>query len=170
MERRDRAAHLRQQSAGHVVPRAIGGEVDERDIIEMMERRAIAETNDDAQEAGEGGSGKAALAEGAAGSGETIHAADAAAAADGDDAAAAGNGSGSSEGTGEDSEEEDESKGSWSDEEGEGEGDDSDIEEFYLKGGEGQMDAVEKKRAAAAEHKLVQVPAHAPTHNCPPIN
>ena len=169
MERRDRAAHQRQQSAGHVVPRAIGGEVDERDIIEMMERRAIAETNDDAQEAGEGGSGKAALAEGAAGSGETVHAADAAA-ADGDDAAAAGNGSGSSEDTGEDSEEEDESKGSWSDEEGEGEGDDSDIEEFYLKGGEGQMDAVEKKRAAAAEHKLVQVPAHAPTHSCPPIH
>ena len=62
---------------------------------------------------------------------------------------------------------EEESGGSWSGEDGEdGEEDDSDIEEFYLKGGEGQMDEVEKKKKAAAEQKLVMVPARALTFSC----
>ena len=175
MERRDRIAHLRQQAAGHVVPRAIGGEVDERDIIEMMERRAMAEADDDAEAAGEGegGSGKAVQAEGAGVSREAVQAADAAAAADDDNERDAAAGDGSDSGSSGSSGEE-ESEGSWSDQEGEGEGDDSDIEEFYLKGGEGQMDEVEKKRAAAAEQKLVQVRACAfvraltpsPMHEC----
>jgi hypothetical protein len=168
MERRDRVAQLRQQSASSTVPRAIGGAVDERDIIEMMERRSMAETaaaaDDDKHEktANEDGSTGIEVVNLAIDSPGVVEEADAAAAV-GHDAGPPH--SSASEASFSGSEEE--SGGSWSGEDGEdGEEDDSDIEEFYLKGGEGQMDEVEKKKKAAAEQKLVMVPARALTFSC----
>ena len=157
MARRDRVAQVRLQAAGSAVPRAIGGEVDERDIIEFMERRATAETAaadaDDAQRADDGSSGEVDVA---VASGDAACAVEAAVAtASMDDGGVAKGGDGSSEASFSGSEEE--SEGSWTGSGEEEEGGDSDIEEFYLKGGEGQMDDVEKKRKAAAEQKLVMV-------------
>jgi hypothetical protein len=158
MARRDRVALVRQQAAGSAVPRAIGGEVDERDILEFMERRATAETAaadaDDAQKAEDGSSGEVDVAVAGGDAASAVEAA--AAAASLDDGGVAKGGDGSSEGSFSGSEEE--SEGSWTGS-GEEEEGDSDIEEFYLKGGEGQMDDVEKKRKVAAEQKLVMVMA-----------
>ena len=157
MERRDRIVQYRQQAAGSAVPRAIGGAVDERDIIEMMERRSMAEASavDDVNNAQtsntEGSSGSQVESAALGLIGVADGAGDTAAAED--DTAAAG-GSASSEGSFSGSEEED-SEGSWSSQDEEG--GDSDIEEFYLKGGEGQMDEVAKKKKNAAEQKLVMV-------------
>lgn len=162
MTRRDRIAQLRQQrAAGSDVPRAIGAAVDERDIIEMMERRGIAEAaviatddNHNEKQSDEASSGIVDVVTAASGT-VGVEATIVAAAAAAKDVAASDGGSGSSEASMSGSEEED-SEGSWSGEEDE-EGGDSDIEEFYLKGGEGQMDEVEKKKKAAAEQKLVMV-------------
>jgi hypothetical protein len=161
MERRDRIAQLRQQAVGSAVPRAIGGAVDELDIIEMMERRSMAEASaadDDlnslaANEESSVGTKVASVAIDSLGA---VEGSDTAAAVEGVDTAAAASGDSETEGSFSGSEEE-ESGGSWSGEDDEG--GDSDIEEFYLKGGEGQMDDVEKKRKIAAEQKLVMVPA-----------
>ncbi len=167
MERRDRIAQLRQQAVGSAVPRAIGGAVDELDIIEMMERRSMAEASAadddlDSRAANEESSVGTKVVTAAIASLGAVEGSDAAAAVEGVDAAAgvgddaAASGDSETEGSFSGSEEE-ESGGSWSGEDDEG--GDSDIEEFYLKGGEGQMDDVEKKRKIAAEQKLVMVPA-----------
>jgi hypothetical protein len=165
MERRDRIAHLRHQAAGSAVPRAIGGAVDESDIIEMMKRRATAEGAASASDDDHHQSQKAEVS--VIAESQILNIANhspaivesAAATLDGteEDGSAASDDSGSSGG----SQEEESSAGSWSGEEEEG--GDSDIEEFYLKGGEGQIDEVEKKRKAAAEQKLVMVTAFACT-------
>jgi hypothetical protein len=170
MARRDRIAQFRQRAVGSDLPRAIAAGVDERDIIEMMERRGMAEAAvvaadgiDSEQKTDATGSGSI---DDVSAAGETpgveasAAGAVAVAGAVADDVAASDGGSGSSEASMSGSEEED-GEGSWSGEEDE-EGGDSDIEEFYLKGGEGQMDEVEKKKKAAAEQKIVMV--HALTH------
>jgi hypothetical protein len=157
MERRDRIAQFRQRTAGSDVPRAIGAAVDEQEIFEMMERRGKAESTAVAadhdgikQKVDAADSSRTEVVSTASElvGAEGTTAATAAAAAD-DAATDDSSGEGSMSGS-----EDEESEGSWTGEEEEG---DSDIEEFYLKGGEGQMDEVEKKKKAAAEQKIVMV-------------
>jgi hypothetical protein len=155
MERRDRVAQLRQRAAGSDVPRAIGAAVDEQDIVEMMERRGKAEA---AAVAADRDDGTHKTDDADSGRTEAVSTANASVGAEGTTAAAAdaaaAKADGSSEGSASGSEDE-ESEGSWTGDDEEG--GDSDIEEFYLKGGEGQMDEVEKKKKAAAEQKIVMV-------------
>ena len=143
------------RSLGSDVPRAFGAAGDEQDIVEMMERRGKAEA---AAVAADRDDGTHKTDDADSGRTEAVSTANASVGAEGTTAAAAdaaaAKADGSSEGSASGSEDE-ESEGSWTGDDEEG--GDSDIEEFYLKGGEGQMDEVEKKKKAAAEQKIVMV-------------